>query len=326
MLKAKATTRALIVLSAALWFTMAPAWAQSETYPQIDISGYKKYETKNVSVSPDKQYFNALSQLGGFYPTYSGGPWQERLQLRILGQLSQDLSVSYDLEQQPESPERFDVKVKYYNTELSFGDINASFSGNEFVSASKTLNGVMLTSKDTWYDVTVVPSAKLKSQTQALTSQKGNNTPGPYNLGHGGIVEGSEVVLLNNNVMVRNADYTIDYFEGKITFTRQLSQTDEFKYSYEYTNIIDMFFPSLSRRDFFGWQSRFTVDPEKIGKPEPKPEPLVTSVRETFPTIGSLDAYVQENEASGQYRLNNFPLIKFSETLTFMGTKLIKNE
>ncbi|OGC11963.1 hypothetical protein A3K48_05745 [candidate division WOR-1 bacterium RIFOXYA12_FULL_52_29] len=326
MLTVKATTRALFVLSAALWFTVAPAMAQSETYPQIDISGYKKYETKNVSVSPDKQYFNALSQLGGFYPTYSGGPWQERLQLRILGQLSKDLSVSYDLEQQPESPERFDVKVKYYNTELSFGDINATFSGNEFVSASKTLNGVMLTSKDSWYDVTVVPSAKLKSQTQALTSQKGNNTPGPYNLGHGGIVEGSEVVLLNNNVMVRNADYTIDYFEGKITFTRQLSQTDEFKYSYEYTNIIDLFFPSLSRRDFFGWQSRFTVDPEKIGKPEPKPEPLVTSVRETFPTIGSSDAFIQENEAFGQYRLKNSPLIKFSETLTFMGTKLKKNE
>lgn len=309
-----------------LWLAAGVAWAQAESYPQIDISGYKKYETKTISVSPDKQYFNALSQLGGFAPTYSGGPWQERLQLRILGQLSKDLSVSYDLEQQPESPERFDVKVKYYNTELAFGDLTANFSGNEFVSASKTLNGVMLTSKDTWYDVTVVPSAKLKSQTQALISQKGNNTRGPYNLGHGGIVEGSEVLLLNDNVLLRNVDYTIDYFEGKITFNRQLSQTDEFKYSYEYTNIIDLFFPSLSRRDFFGLQSRFTIDPEKIGKTAPKPEPATISVREVFPSTGSLEAEIQENEASGQYRLKASPLIKFSETLTFMGTKLKKNE
>ncbi|MFA5034682.1 MAG: hypothetical protein WC500_02765 [Candidatus Margulisiibacteriota bacterium] len=324
MLRVKATIA--VVLSAMLWLVAAAVWAQSESYPQIDISGYKKYETKTVSVIPDKQYFNALSQLGGFMPTYSGGPWQERLQLRILGQLSKDLSVSYDLEQQPESPERFDVKVKYYNTELAFGDLTANFSGNEFVSASKTLNGVMLTSKDTWYDLTIVPSAKLKSQTQALTSQKGNNTRGPYNLGHGGIVEGSEVLLLNDNVMLRNVDYTIDYFEGKITFNRQLSQTDEFKYSYEYTNIIDLFFPSLSRRDFFGLQSRFTIDPEKIGKTTPKPEPATISVREVFPSAGSLEAELQENEASGQYRLKSFPLIKFSETLTFMGTKLKKNE
>src|SRR3989339_1488948 len=288
-------TRYLYLVSCFLLLAAAAAIAQEGSYPQLDISGFKKWEYKSVDIAPKRNYFSGLTQLGGFYPNYTGGPWQERLQLRILGQLSKDLAVTYDLEQQPESPERFDVKVKYYNTELSFGDINATFSGNEFVSASKTLNGVMLTSKDSWYDVTVVPSAKLKSQTQALTSQKGNNTPGPYNLGHGGIVEGSEVVLLNNNVMVRNADYTIDYFEGKITFTRQLSQTDEFKYSYEYTNIIDLFFPSLSRRDFFGWQSRFTVDPEKIGKPEPKPEPLVTSVRETFPTIGSSDAFIQEN-------------------------------
>src|SRR3989338_8351821 len=162
--------------------------APSQAYPQIDIQGFKKWENKQVSVDPNRNYFTGLTQLGGFYPTFSGGPWQERLQLKILGQLSESLSVTYDLDQQPETPERFDVQVKYYNNELTFGDINANFTGNEFVSANKFLNGVMLTAKDSWYDILTVPSAKLKSQTQALTSQKGNNTRGPYNLGHGSIV------------------------------------------------------------------------------------------------------------------------------------------
>ncbi len=314
-----------------------------QAYPQIDISGFKKWERKDVDVDPKRNYFAGLTQLGGFYPTFSGGPWQERLQLRILGQLSEALSVTYDLEQQPETPEKFDVKVKYAPvgevgggggaagvglgaTELTFGDFTANFSGNEFVSASKYLNGVMLTAKDSWYDVVAVPSAKLKSQTQSLTSQKGNNTKGPYNLGHGSIVEGTEQVQLNGNFLVRNVDYTIDYFEGKITFNRILNTTDEFKYSFEYTNILDLFFPALSKRDFFGFQSRFAIDPEKFGRPIPKEEPVVHSDRVTYPSAGTVEPEVQEEEAAGRYRITNVPVVKFSETLIFMGTQLKKNE
>ncbi|MBU1026478.1 MAG: hypothetical protein KKA31_01990, partial [Candidatus Margulisbacteria bacterium] len=302
------------------------AFAQQGTYPQLDISGFKKWEYKNAEVSPQKNYFTGLTQLGGFSPTLSGGPWQERLQLRILGQLSENLSVSYDLEQQPETPDRYDVKVKYYNNELSFGDITANFSGNEFASTSKYVNGVMLTAKDGWYDVITVPSAKLKSQTQNLTSQKGNNSKGPYNLGHGSIVEGSEHIELNGVPQGRNVDYTIDYFEGKITFNKIITSLDEFKYSYEYTNILDLFFPSLSKRDFFGFQSRFTIDPEEFGKPTPKPEPIIKSTREFYPSSGTIEPEVQEEESSGIFRLQKKPVVNFSERLTFMGTELKKNE
>lgn len=120
--------------------SLLPAAVFAEgTYPQIDISGFKKWEHKEVKVDPNRNYFAGLTQLGGFYPTFTGGPWQERLQLRILGQLSENLSVTYDLEQQPETPEKFDVKVKYFNNELTFGDFNANFSGNEFVSGLEIL-------------------------------------------------------------------------------------------------------------------------------------------------------------------------------------------
>ena len=297
-----------------------------QAYPQLNISGFKKWEYKKADVSPARNYFTGLTQLGGFYPTFTGSPWQERLQLKIMGELSKDLSVAYDLEQQPETPDKFDVKVKYMNNELTFGDFTANFSGNEFVSASKYLNGVMLTAKDGWYDVITVPSAKLKSQTQALTSQAGNNSRGPYNLGHGGIVEGSEQIQLNGIYLIRNVDYTIDYFEGKITFNRILGTTDQFKYSYEYTNILDIFFPTLSKRDFFGFQSRFTIDPDKFGKPTPRAEAMINTARDNFPTAGSVESDIQEEESSGRYRLKFAPLLNFSETLTFMGTQLKKNE
>lgn len=315
-----------LILVTGFWLLVTGTALAQQTYPQLDISGFKKWEYKEVGVSPQKNYFAGLTHLGGFYPTFTGGPWQERLQLRILGQLSENLSVTYDLEQQPETPDRYDVKVKYYNNELTFGDFTANFSGNEFASASKSLNGVMLTAKDSWYDITAVPSAKLKSQTQKLTSRKGTNTKGPYSLGHGSIVEGSERIELNGNLLTRNVDYTIDYFEGKITFDRIITQADEFKYSYEYTNILDLFFPTLSKRDFFGFQSRFTIDPEEFGKPAPKAEPVIDAARETFPSAGTIESEIMEEEASGRYRLKNTPLVKFTEKLMFMGTELKKNE
>lgn len=309
-----------------IFLSVVGAALAESAYPLLDISGFKKWEYKKADVSPNRNYFTGLTYLGGYYPTFTGGPWQERLQLKILGQLSQNLSVAYDLEQQPENPDKFDVKVKYFNNELTFGDFSANFTGNEFVSASKYLNGVMLTAKENWYDIVAVPSAKLKSQTQSLTAQKGTSTRGPYNLGHGSIVEGSEQIQLNNIWLTRNVDYTIDYFEGKVTFNRLLSQTDEFKYTYEYTNILDLFFPSLSKRDFFGFQSRFAIDPEQFGKPLPEKEPVISQEKAAFPSSGSLEPEVIEGESSGRYQLKFTPIVKLSEVLTFMGTQLKKNE
>lgn len=317
-----------IILFLGSFSVIAPAYCAETVYPQLDISGFKKWEYKKADVSPSKNYFSGLTQLGGYYPTFTGGPWQERLQLKIFGQLSNELGVTYDLEQQPETPDRYDVTVKYNNHALTFGDLSANFSGNEFAQASKTLNGVMYTGKESWYDITFVPSSKLKSQTQSLTAQYGNNTKGPYNLGRSSIVEGSEKIELNNVPLRRNIDYTIDYFEGKVTFNRILTTADEFKYSYEYTNILDMFFPSLSKRDFFGFQSRFTIDPEEFGKPLPKPEASKQDSRQSFPTItaGEPDPDITEKESAGKYQLEHNSVVPFSEHLTFMGSELNRNE
>ncbi|MBU0687556.1 MAG: hypothetical protein KKB81_06910 [Candidatus Margulisbacteria bacterium] len=263
-------------------FDLAPVFA-AETYPQLEIYGYKKYEYKQVYVEPMSNYFTGISQVG-YSPTYSGGPWQERLVLMITGKLSETLAVTYDLEQQPETPDKYNVKVKYNQHELTFGDITANFSGNEFASISKYVNGVMFTSKDSWYDFMLVPSVKGRSQTQALTTQIGNNTRGPYNLGHGSIMEGTERIELNGILLKRGVDYTIDYFEGIVTFTNILTVDDEFSYSYEYTNILDLFFPSLSKTEFFGTQYRFSFDPRDVGKFEPDATPIIVNTEENFPT------------------------------------------
>lgn len=343
----------LLVIAIVLFVLILKSFAV-EQYPKIDVSGFKKWEYKTVNVDPQLNYFLGITHLGGFSPTSTGGPWQERLQLRILGQLTEKLSVSYDVEQQPEAPDRYDVRVKYDNKhELVFGDFSAGFSGNEFASATKYLNGVMVTSKDQNYELIAVPSSKLKSQVQNLTSQKGNNTKGPYSLGHGSILENSERIELNGVLITRGKDYTIDYYEGKITFNKILTSNDEFKYSYEYTNILDLFFPSLSKKDFFGLQGKFTIDPSTIGKKMPVPTPVLLTTRETFPTIAktnpaikissTLEAFgtneaiansltleanedLSADESVGKYKLQKTPILPFSEVLTLNGSVLRKDE
>jgi hypothetical protein len=293
--KLKVTLRASLLAALCLLFVFCLGIQSfpAETYPQIDVTGYKKYEYSSLNVDEIRNIFAAQAMLGGYY---GGGPWQERLKLRIVGKLTEKLSVSYDLEQQPEMPDKFDVKVTYDKTELTFGDFQANFSGNEFVSTSKFLNGVMVTSKDNWYDLTFVPSAKLKSETQGLVSQKGANTKGPYNLGHGSIIEGSEHIELNNVPLKNGVDYTIDYFSGKITFSRILSGDDEFKYSYEFTNLIDLFFPTVSKRDFVGLQMSTVVDPTLLGMPAKRTEKLVKKASEFFPSSLEIPKELITNE------------------------------
>ncbi len=296
----------------------------AQTYPQIDIIGYKKYEYRDIKVNPTKNYFLGLTHIGGYYG-YTAGPLQQWLSLKIIGRLTERLSVSYDVEQQPEMPDRTNVKVTYDKTELTFGDITATFGENEFASTTKFLNGVMLTSKDTSYGLTLVPSAKIRSYTQSLTSQRGTNSKGPYSLGHGGIIEGSEAIELNGVRLTRGIDYTIDYFEGKVEFTRILTPSDEFKYTYEYSSILDLFFPALSKRDFFGFRGRLTFEPTL--RPAPRAEPKIKSDIQSFPTIiikplrevtkeatiSTFEIRAVSAEGAGAILINKIPVIVFHD-------------
>jgi hypothetical protein len=292
----------------------------AETYPKVDISGYKKWEYKNASVDPAANYFLGLTHLGGFTP-FSTGPWQERLKLKVQAQLHEKLAVSYDIEQQPEAPDKYNVKLTYDDKhELTFGDFNAEFSGNEFASTTKVLNGMMITSRDQDYNLMFIPSAKFKSQTQPLTKQNGRNAKGPYSLGHGSIIEGTERIQLNGAALERNKDYIINYLDGTVTFTRIIFSTDEFAYSYDYTNVADLFGPIISQKDFMGFQGRVKIDPYSWTQRRPKAKPAVDSAAETFPKGEG------EEEEIGHYQLKNHPVVRFSEVLTYQGKILTKDK
>src|SRR3989339_43604 len=300
----------------------------SENYPKIDISGYKKWEYKSLTVRPEVNQSIGITQLG-YSPLSSGLAWQERLKLAIAADLSDKLKVTYRIDQEPEIPETFDVTVNYDNKhELTFGDINVAFTRNEFASATKSLNGVIIKSKGDNYDLKLVPTSKLRSQVQNLISQRGNGTRGPYSLGKGSIVEGSEYIEVNNKKLTRKVDYIIDYFEGKVTFTQILTPLDEIKYSFEYTNIVDFFFPTLSKRNFTGFEGGYSFNPaDFVPQEEATPEYIDTTTTEVFPNdVYSLTSGEVSTSEGNAFRLSFFPVEEFSENISFEGKTLKKEE
>jgi len=57
---------------------------------------------------------------------------------------------------------------------------------------------------------------------------------GEINLGRGSLIEGSDVVTINGQALVRDRDYTIDYDLGRVVLKRQLGAADQLNIDYSY--------------------------------------------------------------------------------------------
>ncbi len=103
------------------------------------------------------------------------------------------------------------------NTAVYYGDLNIRLTGNEFASFSKTLMG--------WQADQMLPGGGLLrafySEEKGLTRREtisGNNSSGPFFLRYTPIIEGSEVVKVDEEVMRFGRDYRLDYETGQLWF------------------------------------------------------------------------------------------------------------
>jgi hypothetical protein len=103
------------------------------------------------------------------------------------------------------------------NTGLYYGDLNVQLAGNEFLQFSKTVKGWQLDQR--------LPHNGLlrafKSEEKGFVRNQsfvGNNTYGPYFLTYTPVVDGSEVVKVDERPMKFGRDYRIDYDTGQLSF------------------------------------------------------------------------------------------------------------
>ncbi len=118
------------------------------------------------------------------------------------------------------NPNNNKVKMDYNtaSTRVEWGDINVGFQGNSLVDFNRYLSGVKIS--DNWSKQfhTSVLFSQTKAETKTITIP-GNNTSGPYFVYAGQIVEGSDQIRIDNKVMQRGTDYTLDLMTGELNFS-----------------------------------------------------------------------------------------------------------
>ncbi|MEI6501406.1 MAG: hypothetical protein WCP21_10340, partial [Armatimonadota bacterium] len=103
-----------------------------------------------------------------------------------------------------------------HDTALYYGDLNIDLSGNEFASFSKSVQGWQLDQKvGPGLVRAFFTEEKAVTRTQTIP---GNNTSGPFFLTYTPVLQGTEVVKVNEQVQQFGTDYRLDYDSGQLWF------------------------------------------------------------------------------------------------------------
>ncbi len=287
-------------------------------YPNIDIQGFwearlsgRNFEPKNAT---DSRWETIRRD-----PVYTKIPndvlvGNPRLDLRyrfdISGQLEKELAVFYNVEQEPDFPGRYDIRVKYKNTDITFFQFDAQFKQGEYINVKKALNGAKIqTVNDDWE--ILLASGKLRSEPQKF-SGFGNGSQ-KISLGARSILEDSLKVWVNNVSLVLGRDYDVNYFTGEVTFKSSKGPNDYILAIYEFTNPIGDFIPVLNRKNFNGGQFSWRT------KIAPKEVFLSTKIdKEELKSVGS--------SANTSYSVANVPVVLGSETVRLNGQPLRRDK
>jgi hypothetical protein len=236
-----------------------------------------------------------------------------RYQIQIDGKLDDDLSVHYDIEQEPDFPGKYEVQVKYKDKELTFFHYDAFFENGEYIQVKKALNGAQYY-QETPYSEFRVATGRQRSEPKKFSTF--GNGQKEYRLGNTSILRGSVTVWLNNKRKKEGADYDINYFDGTIEFTDPPQKSDFLEVVYEFTNPIEDFLPVLSRKNFFGaqmkWRSKDKVSEVKL---QERASSVLWS-KDTATIIGS-----EEEEESEAVVTNNEILEALSELMAEEDTE-----
>jgi hypothetical protein len=248
----------LVILAFHAFAEEIPAPVDAIKYPQVNIEGFKEYRFHAVDILPGSdpvQYKKdpAYSNIPAEALIYPG--LRERFHLDIEGKLNDKLSVKYHLVQEPDLPEVFDIQIRYDRTVLQFGDFDQSFKSGSFIGVSKRFNGVQVYADYNDYDFKVV-SSKEKSTVKAITLT-GDGVRQEFALANTNILEGSLQIFLNGVLQKEGQDYTVNYFSGKIIFTKIPSSGTPITAQYEFTNPIEDFLPIAGRKNFLGAQFNY---------------------------------------------------------------------
>jgi hypothetical protein len=196
------------------------------SYRAKDVSGGRQgvqnYEAENYDI----------------YDARPLGPFRQSMDLTIQGKVLNLWNVNARLSNSrygSYNSQTFGFNYKAKGTTIDIGDVNAQLSGNELVTFSRNLQGLMF-GRD--FGGGKIRMSSIVSLTKAATQRgsfRGERKSGPYYLGAVGMIEGTERLRLDGQDLEREKDYTIDYYQGTVYFTggRIIGEESTVEYTYE---------------------------------------------------------------------------------------------
>ena len=96
-----------------------------------------------------------------------------RYNVQIDGKLDKDLTVHFDVEQEPEFNGKYDVQVTHKKSKLKFHNFDVGFQQGQFINVNRALNGVMYANETPDWEGKIA-QGQLRS-TQQRIQVNGNN-------------------------------------------------------------------------------------------------------------------------------------------------------
>jgi len=215
-----------------LWSLFAPRASAYllpiQPYPKIEINGSNSISYTYSQVQGSNSFYNDDNIDHNGFSTQSSN-------LLLKGELFKNLFFNAEVSTNQSSPQAFRWSLHYNNpsSKVRLGEFSANLPGNEFVTLNRSLLGIQVD--------TTLPRGTCSILASQLSSPvhtdnfHGQNISGPYYLTASPIVDGSEVVLLNDVRKERTKDYTLDYSSGILNFVNGLiiAPADRVTVSYE---------------------------------------------------------------------------------------------
>ena len=190
--------------------------------------GKFKHRLGRMSINGSNQFTVRHAAVSGTDSAYRGAYWNTgttttRSSVRIEGPLpvlsSTEFGVRADWSESGygRSHSRGQLIYAGHDTLVRLGDINVSLPGNQFARFSKPLKGFEIDT-DLGTPWRLQAFASRERGVVRRETVVGNNTPGPYFLRYTPIMDGTEVVKVNEEIQRLGEDYRIDYQTGQLWF------------------------------------------------------------------------------------------------------------
>jgi hypothetical protein len=185
---------------------------------KFDFKGYRYMMFRSYSSSGNDQNFLSYNGL-----LTRGGRIEQGTDLNVKTTYGEKTTLEGDIYEIPlqERVLKFSLNTGQYKG--LFGDFQVDFRSGSFATINKQIVGA-----EAQYTTNNVEADWFTSQSKSTSKTitfTGDNTHGPFSLDTFQMIENSETVKLNGQVISRD-DYGIDYYSGQISFCNPNDQTN----------------------------------------------------------------------------------------------------